>query len=78
MKDQPAPGKKEGVVVKVPDSFTLDVALTADGKVLARGGADNVVDLWEVASGKKLHTLTGHTVPIWRLAFSPETPCNDA
>jgi len=30
------------------------------------------VDLWEVASGKKLHTLKGHTVPILRLAFSPD------
>jgi RNA polymerase sigma factor (sigma-70 family) len=67
----PAP-KKKGVVVKVPGSYTLAVALTADGKILARGGADNTVDLWEVATGKKLHTLKGHTVPILRLAFAPD------
>ena len=54
------------------DSYTLAVALTADGKLLAREGADNAVDLWEVASGKKLHALKGHTVPILRLAFSPD------
>ncbi len=48
------------------------MALTANGKLLARGGADNIVDLWDVASGKKLHTLKGHTVPILRMAFSPD------
>jgi RNA polymerase sigma factor (sigma-70 family) len=73
-KDQPRPGevKKPGVVFRAPGSFTLAVALTADGKLLARGGADHTVDLWEVASGKKLHTLKGHTVPILRVAFSPD------
>src|SRR5205807_7866561 len=70
---QPVQGKKEGTILRAPDSFTLDVALTADGKLLARGGADGTVDLWEVASGKKLHTLTGHTVPIFKLAFSPDS-----
>jgi len=72
---RPAPQdhvKKPGAIFRAPGSYTLAVALTADGKLLARGGADNAVDLWDVASGKKLHTLTGHTVPIMRLAFSPD------
>jgi RNA polymerase sigma factor (sigma-70 family) len=72
---KPAPQaqvKKPGAIFRAPGSYTLAVALTADGKLLARGGADNAVDLWDVASGKKLHTLTGHTVPIMRLAFSPD------
>ena len=56
----------------MPDSYTLDVALTADGKLLARAGADNTVDLWDVASGKKLHTLKGHTAPLFKVAFSPD------
>jgi RNA polymerase sigma factor (sigma-70 family) len=72
LQDQPAPVKKAGAIFRVPDSYTLAVALTADGKLLARGGADNTVDLWDVASGKKLHTLKGHTVPILRVAFSPD------
>src|SRR5437588_9982596 len=57
-KDRPEPEqvKKTGVIFKVPGSGTLDVALTADGKILARAGVDQV-DLWDVASGKKLHTL---------------------
>jgi WD40 repeat protein len=68
----PAQLKKDGAVFEAPGSATLDVALTADGKLLARGGADNTVDLWDVASGKKLHTLKGHTVPILKVTFSPD------
>ena len=64
--------KKEGAIFRVPDSYTLDVALTADGKLLARAGTDKTVDLWDVASGKKLHTLKGHTAPLLRVAFSPD------
>jgi hypothetical protein len=36
---EPDQGKKEGVVVKVPGSGTLDVALSPDGKILARAGS---------------------------------------
>jgi WD40 repeat protein len=68
----PAQVKKPGAIFRAPGSYTLAVALTANGKLLARGGADNAVDLWDVASGKKLHALKGHTVPIMRLAFSPD------
>ncbi len=68
----PAQGKKPGVIVRAPGSYTLDVALSADGKTLARAGADETVDLWDVASGKKLHTLRGHTAPLLRVAFSPD------
>jgi WD40 repeat protein len=68
----PAPVKKEGAIFRVPDSYTLDVALTADGKLLARAGTDKTMDLWDVASGKKLHTLKGHTAPLLRVAFSPD------
>jgi WD40 repeat protein len=64
--------KKAGAIFKAPGSYTFAVALTADGKLLARGGSDNTVDLWDVASGKKLHTLKGHTVPILRVTFSPD------
>jgi hypothetical protein len=40
VKGQPLPAqvKQAGAIFRVPDSATLDVALTADGKLLARGG----------------------------------------
>src|SRR5262249_50327202 len=34
--------------------------LSPDGKVLATGGYDNAIKLWDVASGKDLRTLDGH------------------
>jgi WD40 repeat protein len=48
------------------------VALSADGKLLARGAIDGVVDVWDVATGKKLHKLKGHTASVCRVAFSPD------
>src|SRR3954464_12422993 len=62
-KDRPEPdqGKKKGVIVKAPGSHTLDVALSPDGKILARAGTAKTIDLWDVASGKQLHTLKGHS-----------------
>ena len=71
--DMQLPGPPDpGAIFRAPDSFTLDVALTADGKLLARAGADETADLWDVASGKKLHTLKGHTAPLFKVAFSPD------
>lgn len=46
--------------------------ITADGKVLASGGEDATVTLWERASGKELHHLTGHSGTIVSLGFSPD------
>jgi WD40 repeat protein len=37
------------------------VALSAEGDQLVTGCADGTTDLWETATGKKLHTLQGHT-----------------
>jgi hypothetical protein len=73
-KDKAAPAaqvKKPGAVFKVP-GHTMDVALTADGKILASAGTGKTIDLWDVASGKQLHTLKGHTAPLFKVAFSPD------
>src|SRR5436189_1222323 len=61
-KDRPEPDqvKKEGVIVKAP-GHTLDVALSPDGKILARAATGKTIELWDVASGKKLHTLKGQS-----------------
>jgi WD40 repeat protein len=47
-------------------------AFSPDGAVLASGGHDTTVILWEPAAGKLLRTLTGHTGTVWSVAFSPD------
>jgi WD40 repeat protein len=48
------------------------LAFAPDGKVLAVGGADQVVRLWDPQSGKALGNLRGHTDRILRIVFTPD------
>jgi WD40 repeat protein len=67
---EPDQGKKPGAVFKAPGSHTHDVALSPDGKILARAGSGQI-DGWDVASGKRLGTLTGQP-HFYKVAFSPD------
>jgi predicted NACHT family NTPase len=53
-------------------SAVESVAFSPDGKTLATGGRSNTVKLWDVASGKELATLKGHTNHANSVAFSPD------
>ncbi|MDX1991054.1 MAG: TIR domain-containing protein [bacterium] len=46
------------------------VRYNPDGSVLATGGQDNLVMLWDAASGERLHTLIGHNGFVEALAFN--------
>lgn len=54
------------------DRTAYSVAFSPDGRTLASGHDDHVVRLWDVASGKKLGTWTGHEAWVQRVAFSPD------
>jgi WD40 repeat protein len=48
------------------------VAFSPNGRVLASGGDDDLVILWDVGSRNLLHRLLGHTDEVQCLAFSPD------
>ncbi len=48
------------------------LAYSADGKVLASGGADHLVHLWNAKSGQRLATLKGHVGALTRIEFFPD------
>jgi WD40 repeat protein len=48
------------------------IAFSSDGKLLATGGADTLVKVWDVATRKELRTLRGHTSGINAVAFTAD------
>lgn len=53
------------------------IALSPDGKTVATGGFDNSITIWEIAPDgtlKEKKVLTGHTGPVYSVAFHPKEP----
>ncbi|MGE3805963.1 MAG: WD40 repeat domain-containing serine/threonine protein kinase [Gemmataceae bacterium] len=69
-------GKQPGLTLTGHTELVLALAYADDGTLLASGGWDNKVCLWNVARASQegtrrpLHTLAGHTQPVRALAFS--------
>jgi RNA polymerase sigma factor (sigma-70 family) len=53
------------------EGLLQSVAISSSG-VVATGGADRTVRLWDGRTGKQLHVLRGHISPVNILAFSPD------
>ena len=48
------------------------LAVSEDGRTIALGFQGGMVQLWDVASGIKVRTLSGWHATVWGLAFSPD------
>jgi len=47
----------------------LEVSFTADQKHLLAAGGDQALRMWDIASGRVRHTLTGHTGKVLSIPF---------
>jgi ferric-dicitrate binding protein FerR (iron transport regulator) len=56
----------------LPTHFVRAAALSRDGKVLATGGVDKAIYLWNTGDGARLGVLTGHEGALRGLVFSPD------
>jgi WD40 repeat protein len=54
------------------NNITSSVSFSPNGKILASGSNDSTITLWDVATGKEIHTLQGHSDAIWSVSFSPD------
>jgi hypothetical protein len=62
--------KQARLTLKGHAGAVLAVAFSPDGKRLASGGADQVVKIWDPASGKEVDSLQGPSDRITSVAFS--------
>ena len=53
-------------------SFTRGMVYSADGAQLLTGGNDNLVNIWNAATGALIKTYTGHTGHVGCVCFSPD------
>lgn len=64
------------------DRFVLSVAFSPNGQRLACGSQDGTVAIFDVSTGKFMHSLEGHFKPVRSLTFTPDskmllTACDD-
>ena len=60
------------VLVDEDGGLIYSVAFSPDGKLLASGGLDSIIRLWDVSSYELVTSLTAHTDQIYSVSFSPD------
>jgi len=54
------------------DHSSFDLAFSPDGGTAVTGGSDNNLHLWDLESGEKVQTLTGHQSVVTTVAFTSD------
>jgi WD40 repeat protein len=79
--DKPAPpaGLPEGALLRIGrprlrhnGAAVISAAFSPDGKLLASVGNDNLIRLWDPATGKEVRQLKGHTGGVQAVVFSAD------
>lgn len=68
----PRPTRPGGAGSGIRRPETVTIVFSPDGKRLASCEADNIVRLWDVATGKELTTIPGGTEGALSIAFRPD------
>ena len=57
--------------LKGHEEFIVSLSFSPDSQILASGGKDTSIRLWDVDTGKQKKTLRGHADTVHNLSFSP-------
>lgn len=62
----------DALVSAVGEGCVCSVAFSPDGKVLASGGWDDCIRLWDVTAGKEVRKIDAHKAMVTKVLFSPD------
>jgi len=62
------------VTLEGHSDIVSSVAFSPDGTVLASGGKDSTVRIWDLKSARCQHRLAGHTANVRKVVFCPTKP----